>query len=183
MIICARAASGLRLPCQRRTARRGAPVASCLGCCPAWSHLLGRCGGAAMEPDALLGAFVALRLRPRWNRLPLTSDERIIISHSRPFPVPVTFHPLQELQVVLILATDEIVDGDVPFDEVLVECSLQNLEVRYEFMIRLRHPVYLPHCDGVGVAGVEDLTVDSPAGTLFHLGDAHLEQRVDPCDE
>mmetsp|Transcript_46766 Transcript_46766/g.138160 ORF Transcript_46766/g.138160 Transcript_46766/m.138160 type:complete len:314 (-) Transcript_46766:2-943(-) len=120
---------------------------------------------------------------PLRHGLPLPRLRRVVVLAAGAFPLPVALHPLQELQVVLVLAADELVHVNVLVDAVLVERRLKHLVVGDVLVLRLRHPVHLLHGDGARVAGVQDLAVDGAARALLDLGQAHLEQPVHPREE
>mmetsp|Transcript_88584 Transcript_88584/g.268572 ORF Transcript_88584/g.268572 Transcript_88584/m.268572 type:complete len:372 (+) Transcript_88584:332-1447(+) len=151
-------------------------------------------GPARMWPQVLLLSLPLLQATscrqrapdasgPRWYGLALACLKGVIVAASRALPLPVALHPLQELEVVLVLRSDETVNIHVPLDMVLVEGRLQHLVIWYEFVVNLGIPVDLAHGDGVRMTGVDNLAIDSPIGALLHLGQVYLQEPIDPLQQ
>mmetsp|Transcript_767 Transcript_767/g.1451 ORF Transcript_767/g.1451 Transcript_767/m.1451 type:complete len:329 (-) Transcript_767:70-1056(-) len=145
--------------------------------------------GPRLEVLLLCAAFLYedirhRRLRPNWQGLALSSGDRIVVdAAAAALPLPEALHPLQELQIVLILCTDKLVNRDVPLNVQLVESDLQDLVVGDVLVLRLRHPVDLAHGYAAWLARVNDLAVDGTAGALFDLRQVHLQQAINPLEE
>lgn len=89
--------------------------------------------------------------------------------------VVVSFHPLYEFQVVLVLGLGEFFDVDVLLDAAFVEALLQDLVVIDELPLVLGAPVDALHGHLAREHGIDDLTVDGPCAQLLDAGDLQLQ--------
>jgi len=80
-----------------------------------------------------------------------------------------TLHPLQELEIVLILSLNELVNVDVALDVVFQKDLLQNLIVFDIFVVVLCIPSDLSHWDCARVASVDDLAIHGSCCALLNL--------------
>jgi hypothetical protein len=92
-------------------------------------------------------------------------------------------HPLEELEVVLVLSLDELVHIDVALDVILLEGLLEDLVVLNIFVVVLGSPLDLCHGYSAREAGINDLTIKSTGSALLDLSELQLEEIVGPGQE
>lgn len=121
---------------------------------------------------------------PIKHQLILSPPElRVVIAAGVTITVEDLLEPLQKLQVVLVLALDQLLDLDVLEDAQFGEALLEDLEVGDELVVELSLPVYLSQWDFVGVEDVDQLAVDRTGAQLLDLGEVGLEEVVHPAQQ
>lgn len=121
---------------------------------------------------------------PIKHQLILSPPElRIVIAAGVTIAVENLLEPLQKLQVVLVLALDQLLDLDVLEDAQFGEALLEDLEVGDELVVELGLPVYLSQWDLVGIEDVDELAVDRTRAQLLDLGEVGLEEVVHPAQQ
>lgn len=91
--------------------------------------------------------------------------------------------PLQELQIVLVLALDEPLDVDVFVNAQLGETLLQDFEVSDKLILELGLPVDLGHGQLARVEDIGELAIDCPRAQLLDLAEIGFEEIVDPVQK
>jgi hypothetical protein len=90
--------------------------------------------------------------------------------------------PLNELQVVLVLALNQLHNINVFIQTLIFKGLLKNLKIAYKFVLGLCVPFYLGKFDGVLEVGVEQLAQNSPSSELLDLMEIQLKVSVYPIE-
>ncbi len=90
--------------------------------------------------------------------------------------VVVSFEPLNELKIVLILGFAKFLDLHIPFDSCFFECGLEDFEVVDEFVVVFGFPVDFVDGDFSRVYDIYDLAVDRAGSELLDFGDVELHR-------
>ena len=95
--------------------------------------------------------------------------------------LPHGVEPLGELQVVLVLTANHLGNIDILLVALLIECALQEFEVRDEFRLELRVPVDARQRDHSRVDGIEELAENCASSKILDLDQGDLVRKALPA--